>query len=167
MKKKNKFSNLYVPIILVGFFFIFVLFERIYTNNDLLNMNSNSFELSMLSDSEWEIYSKNNKSSYQEKSLIIYDHLSSYSVEIKDNVRYVLDTISVKSYVKDIENIDEDDNLNNYSTIIICIQNLDELNYSASKLENFVKNGGGVLFAVNILDSNNLKDYYVKEKAKS
>ena len=160
MKKKNKFSNLYVPIILVGFFFIFVLFERIYTNNDLLNMNSNSVELSMLSDSEWEIYSKNNKSSYQEKSLIIYDHLSSYSVEIKDNVRYVLDTISVKSYVKDIENIDEDDSLNNYSTIIICIQNLDELNYSASKLENFVKNGGGVLFAVNILDSNNLKDYY-------
>lgn len=159
MKKRSKLSNLYLPIMLVIFFFVFILIERIYTNNDSYGTNSNS-DLAMLSSEEWELYNNNKNDKYQENSLIIYDHFSSYSVELKDNIKYVLGTISVKTYVKDLENIDEDDDFSKYKTIIICVQNIDELSYSFEKLEKYVKNGGGLLFAVNILEGNNLKEYY-------
>ena len=152
MKKKTRFSSLYLPIILVVFFFIFILVERVYTNNGFIS-DTNSNDLSMLSDEEWKLYNSNRNAKYQEKSLIIYDHFSSYSVEIKDNIKYVLGTISVKTYVKDIENIEEEDDLSNYDTIIICVQNIE-------KLDSFVKNGGGLLFAVNIIESSNLNKFY-------
>ena len=159
MQKKTKLSSLYLPIMLVILFFIFVLVERIYTNTEYYTDIEND-SLSMLSDEEWKLYNANRNAKLQEKSLIIYDHYSSYSVEIKDNIKYVLGTISVKTYTKDIENIEEEDDLSKYDTIIICVQNIDEVNYSFEKLERYVKNGGGLLFSVNLTNGSKLNKFY-------
>ena len=160
MKKKINFS-LYLPIILVLIFFLFMFVERIYTNNVFgLKRNPNENSLTMLSIKDWQEYNQNKETNYSEKSLIIYDHLSDYSLIIKDNVKYVFNTISVKSYVKDISEISENDDLSKYDTIVVCIQDLAQLNYSSSKLLNYVSSGGGILFAVDLIVSDNFSDYY-------
>lgn len=160
MKKKNNL-NLYLPIILVVIFFIFIFFERMYTNSIFrFKFNKNDSSLTMLSNSEWEEYNQNKNTNYKEKSLIVYDMDSSYSIDIKNNIKYVLGTMSVKTYVKDINDLNDRNDLFKYDTVIICIQNLDDLIYRASDLVEYVSNGGGILFAIDLIKSENFEDYY-------
>lgn len=162
MKKRSKL-NLYLPIILVTLFCLILFFERIYTNEngsgfEFLFNKSNS--LTLMSDSEWKKAYKNKDTVYNEKSLVIYDHTLPFSIETRNNIKYVLSTMSVNVYVKDILEINENDDLSDYDTIIICLQNLSTLRYSADKLEEYVNEGGGLLFAVDIIKSDNLSSYF-------
>lgn len=160
MKKRNNL-NLYLPIILVIIFFVFIFLERIYTNNIFgFDFNKNDSSLTMLSDEEWQKYNQNKNINYNEKSLIIYDRKSVYSIDIKNNIKYVMSTISVKSYVKDINELNKNEDLSKYDTIVVCVQDLEQLSYSASDLMEYVSNGGGILFAIDLVESENFDNYY-------
>lgn len=161
MKKKNNL-NLYVPVILITLFSLILVFERAYTNGykfEFLGSSSNN-SLTLLSDEDWDKFYKNKNTNYDEKSLIIYDHSLDFSVETKNNVKYVLGTMSVKTYIKDIEEVGESDSLEEFDTLVICVQDLSDLNYSVDKLEKYVSDGGGLLFAVDIIQTDNLGDYF-------
>jgi len=159
-KKKNQYTlNLFLPIILVVIFLLILIFERIYTNSNF-KKTTNNINLNMLNNIEWDNYFKNKNTDYKEKSLIIYDRNNDFSNTVKNNIKYVLSTMSVKTYIKDINEINDYDDLSIYDTIIVCIQNLDQLNYSVFKLSDYVYSGGGLLFALNIVLSNNLNIYY-------
>lgn len=116
--------------------------------------------MSLLSDEEWTMYYNIKDINYNEKSLIIYDHTLDFSNETKNNIKYVLSTMSVKTYTKDIDEISEDDVLDDYDTLVICVQDLSSIEYSVEKLKKYVFDGGGLLFAVDIIQIDNLDDYF-------
>ena len=161
MKGRNKL-NLYLPIFIVTIFSIIFLVERIYTNNkdsaQSNNVETDKGSLELISNEKWKEY-YNTEYTFEEKSLIIYEGRSEYSKTIKNNVKFVLNSISVKTYTKDIKELKKDDSLDKYDTIIICVQDLSILPYSSNKLMKFVSKGGGILFANESLLNEALPEY--------
>lgn len=125
--------------------------------------SSNSAEtpesLELISKEEWNQLSKETSKLKNESSLVIYNPDEENSLATYESVKYVLDAIGVNVVGVKVEEQKNYKDLSNFDTMVVCIDSLADLEYTSSKLQNWVKNGNGIFFAVPLLNDETLKQF--------
>lgn len=115
--------------------------------------------LKLIEKDEWNNLSKNTEKIKNEKSLLIYDEKNENSVNTYKNVSYVLDTMGVEVIPVKVNEQNKYSNLSKYDTMIVCLETLQDLYYSNSRLENWVEDGKGIFFTLPLQNDEALKRY--------
>ena len=118
-----------------------------------------SDSLKLIEKDEWNSLSQSTEKIKNETSLIIYDKSNSNSVDTYENIQYVLDTMGVEVIAVEKNDQNKYQNISNFDTMVVCLEGLEELNYSANKLENWVKGGKGIFFTLPLANDGTLQQY--------
>ena len=159
MLNVNKFKLTIIPYILL----LFVLAIVIIKIRDIRLIPSSATdtlekETKLINKEEWNNLSSTIQKEKSEKALIIYDINDITSVNTYKNVKYVLNSVGVEIVGVQLSEQKKYQNIFEYDNMIICIDDLENLNYTSSKLENWVKEGHGIFFTVPLLSNNGLKE---------
>ena len=156
--KKVKLGVLPYIIILCCFAFVIVAIRDIRLV-DTSVQTSSSDSLKLIEGDEWNQLDKNTEKIKNETSMVIYDKENANSMDTYKNVEYVLGTMGVEVVPVEIAEQSKYIDISNYDTIVVCLENLGDLEYSNTKLENWVKNGKGLYFTLPLQNNENIKQY--------
>lgn len=121
--------------------------------------NSSSKELQLISGEEWNKLSNTVPKVDNENSLVIYNPDDENSLGIYKNVKYVLNSMGVNVVGIKITEQKKHKDLSDFDTMIVCIDNLIDLEYTNLELQNWVKGGNGIFFTIPLQNNEKLKEY--------
>ncbi len=110
----------------------------------------NEREISLLDEGEWQDVANKKAGKpgrHARKAMILYDSTEEGSSGVRENVEFVLNTLSVRTKALSESAFDQiPDNITKFDDLIICCSNLSSLDKSRGDLEAWVKNGGHIIF---------------------
>ena len=118
-----------------------------------------SENLELIGPEEWNQISNSIPKLPNETSLVIYDLNDENSIGIYKNVKYVLETIGVNVVEVNLTEQKNHKDLSSYDTMIVCIDNLEDLEYDNITLQNWIKKGNGIFFTVPLQNNEILQEY--------
>ena len=116
-------------------------------------------DLELIGKDEWNQLSSTKSNISNENSLIIYNPNDQNSLETYKNVKYVLETMNVNVVGIKVTEQKKYTDISNFDTMVVCIDNVDDLEYSYSKLQNWVRNGKGIFFTLPLQNYEKLIKY--------
>lgn len=119
----------------------------------------NPSSLDLIEKEEWKQLYASNVNIKNGNTLIIYNPEDINSLNTYKNIEYVLNTINVNTIGVKITEQNKYSKLSDFDTMIICIDNVNELEYGSQKIKNWVKNGNGILFAMPLQKDEKLSEY--------
>lgn len=156
----KKFRLGILPYIIILCVFAFIIVE--IRNTRLIDTSAQvkqANNLELIDAETWnKIYNSNQKVK-NENTLIIYEKDDENSLETYKNIKYVLESINVNVVEKDIAEQRKITNISNFDTMIICIQNFENLEYTFQELDSWVKAGNGIFFTQVMQNNDKLKEY--------
>lgn len=93
------------------------------------------------------------------KALVIYDKKDRESVNLKDNIKFVLNSVFVKTEAVD-NSSPNGLKIENYNDVFICMSNLNKLNLNPQTIKKWISNGGHVVFAEGLEKNNALPEWF-------
>ena len=118
-----------------------------------------SNNLQLIGKDEWNTLQQTTEKIKNEKSLLIYDDTNENGVTTFQNVQYVLNSMGVDVVPVKISEQSQYKDISDYDTMVICLENLENLAYSSSELENWVSSGKGIYFTLPLQNDEYLKPY--------
>lgn len=100
---------------------------------------STSENLKLIDKEEWNRLSSTTSVISNENSLVIYNPEDENSIGTYKNIKYVLDTIGVNVVGVKVSEQKKYKDISDFNTMVICIDNLNDLEYTSSNLQNWVK----------------------------
>ena len=118
-----------------------------------------SKSLELIGSEEWNQLSNSNQKISNENSLVIYNPEDENSLNVYKNVKYVLETIGVNVVGVKITEQKKYTDFSDFSTMVVCIDNFEDLEYRSSKLKNWVKSGKGIFFTLPLQNNEKIQEY--------
>jgi hypothetical protein len=106
-------------------------------------------ERNLIDEDRWYKVRNDNKSdAFKEADnvLIVYDNKNKDSIELKNNVQFVLNSVFVKTELLNI-GLKGDISLKSFSTVFVCVEKLNLLPFNNEIAKEYVQNGGHIVFA--------------------
>lgn len=120
---------------------------------------SSADSLTLIPSEEWNTLEQNTEKIKNETSLLIYDETNDTSVSTYQNIEYVLTTMGVEVVPIKVTEQNKYTDISKYDTMIVCIDSLGQIEYSSSKLENWVRSGNGIFFTLPLQNDEYLPNY--------
>lgn len=124
-----------------------------------LNAVESPNNLELIAKEEWNQLFKTTSKIKNENSIVIYNPDEENSLCTYKNVKYVLETMGVNVVGVKLTEQKKYTSLSDFSTMVVCIDSLSDLEYTSSKLQNWVKNGKGIFFTLPLLNDEKLKEF--------
>jgi hypothetical protein len=179
MNSRGSLKKLIIDITIPVMIFSFVIGALFFSQRGY-QLGSNFQESDFLDEDAW--YAVRNEkagsvSSTAPRCLLVFDGNDETSITLKDNIAYVLKSINVSSktaeiYIPDDEEFDDAEYIGQeislpqnrydfagFDDVIFCISNLSYLGVSPTELENWVSNGGHVMFAMGLEQTSGLSHW--------
>ena len=143
----KKFKLGILPYIIILFLLALAIIKirdtrLINTSTQMANLS----DLNLIEPEEWNRLSNTIVKLKNENSIVIYNPDDANSVGIYQNVKYVLEKIGVNVVGIKLSEQENYSDLSDYETMVICIDNLQDLKYTDAKLKSWVKQGKGIFF---------------------
>ena len=118
-----------------------------------------SKNLELIGSEEWNQLSNSTQKISNENSLVIYNPEDENSLNVYKNVKYVLETIGVNVVGVKVTEQKKYTDFSDFATMVVCIDNLEDLEYKKSKLQNWVESGKGIFFTLPLQNNDKVKEY--------
>ena len=160
LNNMEKFKLGILPYIIILFFLVLAVIKIRDTrlvNTSIQTVNTG--DLSLIESEEWNRLDATTLKVKNENSIVIYNPDDENSKGIYTNVKYVLEKIGVNVVGVKLNEQEKYSDLSDYETMVICIDNLQDLKYSDTTLKNWVKKGKGIFFTVPLHNNEILAKY--------